>query len=735
MVNSPLSEPPHSKYSELYKVCFEKTKIYHARHSKLWHPRLLSPNDLDFNRSNIVSGPVGRLGIFIVDIYNALISIISKFIKFLFPKRKKIYGRPSENNTISGRLTFGKKLYDLDQPIYNMRLEVWCRTWWGGFRKVAQGFSVHDGSFSLPYDLLFVRQWWIRRVWLGIYQTGHAHFVRDQQEPDYIFFEKVKIQKKDLVGIDLSLGTIQMFYWEYRTDTSLPRVEIKDHDKDAPDHYSPGRLPVIEKIYIPIELIKLKHLNMIRDVPGKLTLAQIQADYPENLTVCMEKMWPGVTRSDKWFGERMMNGMYASDFDRDPSDPSRLWIHYHWNSYDKNLHYYAMPDVDIYFVLDTDGLPLPVEIILTGPLRAGETNRYSRRSFRPEDGEKWMAAKRVARISGALYSELGHHFAGTHVNTEQFAIAVFRQIRLNPVAGLLKPFLHGVVLVNHTADQILVGNGYITSACALTPKGISQVIEKVLGTMDWKNYRPMKPVSPAHQFANIANLYWNIVSDFVTDFIDDPANRPDILKYWFEIYLFSKDLVEHSVPAFLCNYLRGQLLTKNGEPKTDYGKNWYLTEHRMDLQEKDFTTDSQEKALSPVTLEENGANISEFDLANLKQVCTYIIYQATFGHTWANSKQYDDIGEVLYNSLGLRFGNGPEGVLGPESDLSIAPDLTRATQMMWWSNMLSRTGYGFIMANEDGDISPKLIQALKNHEQAFKDQDFDINIIQSRTNI
>ena len=55
--------------------------------------------------------------------------------------------------------------------------------------------------------------------------------------------------------------------------------------------------------------------------------------------------------------------------------------------------------------------------------------------------------------------------------------------------------------------------------------------------------------------------------------------------------------------------------------------------------------------------------------------------------------------------------------------------------MMWWSNMLSRTGYGFIMANENGDINPKLIDALGAKRDEFAGLGMDIDDIQSRTNI
>ena len=49
--------------------------------------------------------------------------------------------------------------------------------------------------------------------------------------------------------------------------------------------------------------------------------------------------------------------------------------------------------------------------------------------------------------------------------------------------------------------------------------------------------------------------------------------------------------------------------------------------------------------------------------------------------------------------------------------------------------MLSHTGYGYIIADEDEDVPPALRESLEKHRKAFVDLDLDINIIQSRTNI
>ena len=146
--------------------------------------------------------------------------------------------------------------------------------------------------------------------------------------------------------------------------------------------------------------------------------------------------------------------------------------------------------------------------------------------------------------------------------------------------------------------------------------------------------------------------------------------------------------------------------------------------------------DGHLRTVSPLTLTSTLSPEQEKEeIQNLKKACTYMIFVATFLHTWANEHQYEDIGEVLYNCLGLRYGDKESGILAPESDLSIAPDLTRSTQMMWFSNLLSRTEYGFITRNEDHDINPYFCELLTAKKDEFAALGVIIEDIESRTNI
>src|SRR5262249_25608841 len=132
------------------------------------------------------------------------------------------------------------------------------------------------------------------------------------------------------------------------------------------------------------------------------------------------------------------------------------------------------------------------------------------------------------------------------------------------------------------------------------------------------------------------------------------------------------------------------------------------------------TIDGELKAVSRITAAGTFDAAPPQDWENLKAACRYAIMQASYMHTWINEHQYDDLGEVRYTCGGLRFGEGPHGVMAPESDNAIAPDLTRSTQMLWFTNLLSRTEYGFITRNEERDVNPILIRLLQDRREDFE---------------
>ena len=710
--------------------CLRKTKIGYVDKGGFFTPHFRSINHVEVGYSKIISNPLTILIERLYVIYDKTKDWLASLGPLLFPRREKIYGKIMDSSLV-GKITFAKKT-DIEVPIHHLTVEFWARGKLGRWYKLSGGVTAMDGTFSLPFDLRYAKRFRNRVLRFEIYQLSHFFYSENESKTVHQLFKYIKIPKGDMIGMEYNLRTIPLFLWEYREDTKLPRAVIKHHDKDAPQYYSEGRTEAFNAQVIPVELTKLKHLEQIRIAPETISLKQIQSDYPENLTVCIEKKLPGYTRSDHWFGKRMMNGMNRGYFMPDATEAGSYWMKYFGKLGYSSNDEYAFPDSYIKFRLKPDGLPEPVLIYLRGALNAFNKNPWQERTFTPADGEYWEYAKRIARVNGGLCTEVDEHFAGTHVNTEQYAMAAYRNLRLSPIATLLFPHLKSVVLINHAADKILLKE-YIPQASAFTYEGLLARCEDVMGVLDWKSWRPMKPLSEAHTSARAEQLFYDLTTQYVDYFIE--TNLEAIKKNWIEIYLFSEDLVNHSVPVFLSGKDEQSLTTaereRNAEMKA-YLAGQFVFDYNMPRERRN----GELKTISPITMVRALSPENEHhEIANLKKACTYMIFVATYLHTWANEHQYEDIGEVLYNCLGLRFGDKESGVLAPESDLDIAPDLTRSTQMMWFSNLLSRTEYGFITRNEEKDVNPYYSALLESKRKEFEALDVIIDNIESRTNI
>ncbi len=521
--------------------------------------------------------------------------------------------------------------------------------------------------------------------------------------------------------LSFDFGSIEIPYWEYHPEKPMPRVHIAE-EGGPPQSYSAGRSLEMIKALASIEAIKRKHVFLAKNDPRALNCDKVQRDYPINLTRKIEKDRPGYTRSDEYFAELFLNGMEASVMDRDPDHPEIFWIHHHWNSYEQD-GIYAMPNVDIKFKKSGTSI-LPIEITL-GMRKPGKTKPNAKlefQTFTPKDKAKWPQAKRVARVSAALVAELDSHLCTTHLNVEQYAIAAYRNIRRNPIRHLLFPHIKEVALINHSADTLLLGeNGYITKATGFVESSIEERLVQVLGTLDWKNWTPREKVCEDHRYADAAWLFWNMLGEFVDDFFS--KYEEGIVQFWHEIKIFSEEVVDNSVPVFLCNYLQGKLAT----PKN---ATWFDWNERMDTSVKRTESNGFFRAVSPITIKKTPG---DRDIDNLKQVARYVIYHSTFAHWWSNNRQYDEGGELKFTALGMRYGK--KGILTTENDLSVLPPPREATMQLWISYMLSYTRFGLIMKNEDKDLHPILIEKLQELDEPFRELDLDISTMPSRTNI
>jgi len=716
-------------YHQIIEKGIKETRIQYKYGDAFFTPKLKSINHMTVGDSKMIHNPITIILEFFYLEYKKIRNRWQKFKKRLFPRRDKIYGTKKDSQLV-GRLTFESR-YDHNKPIHNMYCEFWARRRSGKWCKLGECYSDKDGNFEIPFDLRVARSWRNRCLYFDIFQITEIFYDEKRHQKKKDLFKRICVNKSNLIGMRYSLRDIQLFFWEYRHDTDVPRVAIRDHDLDAPQHYAQKRVDAFAQQIIPIELTRVKHLAQIKRAPGTINMKSINDDYPVNLTRYLEKEYPGFTRSDEYFGSRMMNGMNRGAFLPDKDNPEHYWMKYFGiYGYEGNSKY-ALPTTEIKFELEKHGYPIPIEIHLTGPLNAFEKDPFVKKLVKKGDGDVWEYAKRVARVSGSFTCEVDEHFAGTHLVAEQYAIAAYRNLRLSPVASVLFPHLKEVILINHSADGFLLSE-FIPTASAITTKGMLARVKDILGVQDWKNWTPMEPISEAHSCAKADQLFWQVTSDYIELFFKE--HEEEIKEHWLEIYRFSEDLVNHSVPVLFSN-IDIDKLPQNDRKLIEDKLEYYYFKYRFDPNVKREEIDGKLKAVSAITKKEQFEKGMEEDWENLKQVCKYAIMVATYLHTWINEHQYDELGEVLYNCGGLRFGKKESGILAPESDLSIAPDLSTATTGLWFANILSRTEYGFIVNNEEGDIHPEYVELLKAKKEEFEALNVDIETIESRTNI
>ena len=627
----------------------------------------------------------------------------------------------NQTHKATGRLIFEYETVNGEiKPLHHMYVELWDRDTGNPDDFLGYGKTDMDGYFEIWYDPDDAGKLDLPDLDLRIYEKRHT--LDSVGNP--VFKRKLiyAIRGEDNVTQQhYDFGECRVPYWEYDPGEPIPRLLITD-EGNPPQSYGPGRSLVMVKALANIELKKRKHILLGKVKNSTLTIRQVENDYPENMTRKLEQEKPGFTRSDEFFGDCFLNGMAASIMDKDPRDPTLYWIHYHWNSYEQDGEF-AMPNIDIRFRLEGEKI-IPVEItIATRKPGIKEPNSTTEKIIVKPGEERWMAAKRIARVSSALSSELDAHLCQTHLNVEQYAIAAYRNIRDNPIRFVLFPHIKEVALINNSANKLLIGEtGYITKTTGFTPESLNQRLIQVQGTLDWKNWKPRKQISSEHRFARASNLFWEFLNKYVDWFFE--TNEEKIIELWPEIRLFSEELVERSVPAFLCQYLRQNL------PPVNDPDSWFDWNERMDIEQPRSVVQGFKKAVSPITTTDRPADA---DLENLKQVCCYVIHHATFMHWWSNSKQYDEGGELRYNSLGLRYGD--HGLFSGEDDDSLLPPPADATLQLWISYMLSNTNFGFILKNEEKDIHPRMISMLRELADDFMEMGVDVSKIPSRTNI
>ncbi|WP_323120145.1 lipoxygenase family protein [Burkholderia alba] len=87
----------------------------------------------------------------------------------------------------------------------------------------------------------------------------------------------------------------------------------------------------------------------------------------------------------------------------------------------------------------------------------------------------WQMAKTVVQVADFNYHEMFVHLGRTHLLSEAFAIATYRQLAPNhPINVLLVPHFEGTLFINDLAGKVIMGPGTFGDVILAAPIGILQ---------------------------------------------------------------------------------------------------------------------------------------------------------------------------------------------------------------------------------------------------------------------
>ncbi|MDY7012557.1 MAG: lipoxygenase family protein, partial [Cyanobacteriota bacterium] len=429
--------------------------------------------------------------------------------------KKKVEKQFSQLSKVTGQLVFS----DTQKPLHNMEVELWDRDIGTPDEYLGKGITDRDGYFQIYYD----------PEQAGFKDAPDLELrvieVRTTFDPtnELIASKRLAYTIKGPNNVkqkEYDFGTRAVPYWLYNPEVPFARILLTELE-GTPDEDAIGRK--LQGYEAANQLIPIKAKHTIENTlnPNKLSLQEIQDAYPPNFTLNLDRENPGYTRSDEFLGLRVLNGMNPCVPKKNKSNPNEYKVSFNWDAYEKD-RVHDLNNVDATFEIK-DGKFLPTSITIQSRYPDSYTPFSPLKdpvTYTPNDGEKWLQAKRIFRTNSLFAAELVEHYIKAHLQMEQYTIAAFRNLRKNPVRLMLIPHLKSLININLRADTTLVDPdvGYVTTAGPLKPESVVQICHEVMSNLDWKGWQPRQPLCETHTYAKIANLYWQLLTDYIEAF-------------------------------------------------------------------------------------------------------------------------------------------------------------------------------------------------------------------------
>uniref|UniRef100_A0AAR2KBZ5 Arachidonate 5-lipoxygenase a n=1 Tax=Pygocentrus nattereri TaxID=42514 RepID=A0AAR2KBZ5_PYGNA len=183
--------------------------------------------------------------------------------------------------------------------------------------------------------------------------------------------------------------------------------------------------------------------------------------------------------------------------------------------------------------------------------------------YLPSDNQHdWLLAKIWVRSSDFHVHQTVTHLLRTHLISEVFGIAMFRQLpAVHPVYKLLLPHIRFTIAINTKArEQLICENGLFDKANGTGGGGHVQLVQRAMKTFTYKSLcfpdaikaRGMESQEevPYYFYRDDGNRVWEVVKSFVTDVVNIYYASDETVQEDDEIQAFIKDVCSFGMQDF-----------------------------------------------------------------------------------------------------------------------------------------------------------------------------------------
>ncbi|XP_051946160.1 polyunsaturated fatty acid 5-lipoxygenase-like [Xyrauchen texanus] len=219
------------------------------------------------------------------------------------------------------------------------------------------------------------------------------------------------------------------------------------------------------------------------------------------------------------------------------------------------LQYLAAPICLLYKNIQNKIMPIAIQL--------GQTPGEENPIFLPSDEEHdWLLAKIWVRSADFHVHQTVTHLLKTHLISEVFGIAMFRQLpAVHPVFKLLLPHVRFTIAINTKArEQLICECGLFDKANGTGGGGHVEMVQKAMKTFTYKSLCFPEDIKergmdsqeelPYYFYRDDGNRVWETVKNFVSEVVDVYYDKDETIQEDEEVQAFVKDVCSFGMQDF-----------------------------------------------------------------------------------------------------------------------------------------------------------------------------------------